>query len=76
MLQGSVESQGDSTLHPGRKSRGKPVYDDKRRYKRRNRIEIMVGRLKDWRRIAARFDSCANSFFSSVAVAATVILWL
>ncbi len=33
---------------PGRKSRGKPVKYDKRRYKRRNRIEIMFGRLKDW----------------------------
>ena len=34
---------------PGRKSREKPVKYDKRRYKRRNRIEIMFGRLKDWR---------------------------
>jgi transposase len=25
---------------------------DKRRYKRRSRIEIMFGRLKDWRRVA------------------------
>ena len=29
------------------KSRGKPIRHDKRRYKRRNRIEIMFGRLKD-----------------------------
>jgi hypothetical protein len=33
---------------PGRKSRGKPVKHDKRR----TRIEIMFGRLKDWRRVA------------------------
>ena len=33
---------------PGRKSRKKAVKYDKRRYKRRNRIEIMFGRLKDW----------------------------
>ena len=32
---------------PGRKSREKPVKYDKRRYKRRNRTEIMFGRLKD-----------------------------
>jgi transposase len=36
---------------PCRKSRGKPIKYDKRRYKRRNRIEIMFGRLKDWRRV-------------------------
>jgi transposase len=33
---------------PGRKSHGKAIRCDRRRYKRRNRIEIMFGRLKDW----------------------------
>ncbi len=61
---------------PGRKSRGKAVRYDKRRYKRRNRIEIMFGRLKDWRRIATRYDRCATTFLSAVALAATVIFWL
>ncbi|MFT9375979.1 MAG: IS5/IS1182 family transposase, partial [Komagataeibacter saccharivorans] len=32
---------------------------------RRNRIEIMFGRLKDWRRVATRYDRCP-----------TVIFWL
>ena len=39
---------------PSRTSRNKPIEYDKRRYKRRNRIEIMFGRLKDWRRVATR----------------------
>ncbi|OSP56831.1 IS5 family transposase [Pseudoruegeria sp. SK021] len=38
------------------KQRKMPVKYDKRRYKRRNRIEIMFGRLKDWRRVATRYD--------------------
>ena len=37
---------------PGRKQRKKPIKYDKRRYKRRNRIEIMFGRLNDWARVA------------------------
>ena len=49
---------------------------DKRRYKRRNRIEIMFGRLKDWRRVPTRYDRCPKAFFSAVALAATVIFWL
>ena len=61
---------------PGRKSRDKPVRYDKRRYKRRNRIEIMFGRLKDWRRVATRYDRCPKLFLSTVALAATVIFWL
>jgi transposase len=28
--------------------------------KRRNRIKIMFGRLKDWRRVATRYDRCPN----------------
>ena len=49
---------------------------DKRRYRRRSRIEIMFGRLKDWRRVATRYDRCPTAFFSAVALAATVIFWL
>jgi transposase len=36
----------------------------------------MFGKLKDWRRIHARYDSCARTFFSAIAIAATVIFWL
>jgi hypothetical protein len=61
---------------PGRKSRGKPIKHDKRRHKRRNRIEIMFGRLKDWRRVATRYDRCPKVFLSTVALAATVMFWL
>ena len=58
---------------PGRKSRDKTIKYDKRRYKRRNRIEIMFGRLKDWRRVATRYDRCPKAFLSASALAATVI---
>lgn len=44
----ALKDKGIRPCIPGRKSRGKPVKYDKRRYKRRNRIEIMFGRLKDW----------------------------
>ncbi|WP_150282679.1 transposase, partial [Salipiger aestuarii] len=61
---------------PSRKPRKTPVKYDKRRYKRRNRIEIMFGRLKDWRHGATRYDRCPKVFFSASALAATVIYWL
>ncbi len=61
---------------PGRKSRDKPVRYDKRRYKRRNRIEIMFGRLKDWRRVATRYDRCPKVFLSVIALAATILFWV
>ncbi|MEM1273266.1 MAG: IS5/IS1182 family transposase, partial [Pseudomonadota bacterium] len=42
----------------------------------RNRIEIMFGRLKDWRRVPTRYDSCPKVFLSVIALAALVIYWL
>lgn len=39
-------------------------------------VEIMFGRLKDWRRIATRYDRCATTFLSAVALAVTVMFWL
>jgi transposase len=48
----------------------------KRRYRCRSRIEIMFGRLKDWHRVATRYDRCQTGFFAAVTLAATVIVWL
>ena len=39
----------------------------KRRYKRRNRIERLSGRLKDWRRVATRHDRSPTVFLSAIA---------
>jgi transposase len=61
---------------PGRKSRKKAIKYDKRRYKRRNRIEIMFGRLKDWRRIATRYGRCPVVFRAAIDLAAAIIFWL
>ncbi|WP_114149697.1 MULTISPECIES: IS5 family transposase [Acinetobacter calcoaceticus/baumannii complex] len=72
----ALETKGITPCIPGRKSRTEPIRYDKRRYKRRNRIEIMFGRLKDWRRVATRYDRCPTVFLSAIALAATVLFWL
>ena len=72
----ALQAKGIKPCIPGRKSRLQPVKYDKRRYRRRNRIEIMFGRLKDWRRVATRYDRCPQVFFSAIALAATIIFWL
>jgi transposase len=61
---------------PERKSRRKALNCDQPRYKKRNQIEIMFGRLKDWRRVATRYDRCPKVFMSANALAATVLFWL
>ena len=61
---------------PGRKNRKVPIDYDTELYKQRNLVERMFGRLKDWRRIATRYDRCAHTFMSAICIAATVIFWL
>lgn len=72
----ALQQKGIKPFIPGRQSRSLPVQYDKRPYKLRNRIEIMFGRLKDWRRVATRYDRCPTVFFSTLALAATVLFWL
>ena len=45
-------------------------------YKNRNAIERMFGRLKDFRRIATRYDKSARNYLSAVCLAATVCYWI
>ena len=44
-------------------------------YRQRNLIERMFGRLKDFRRIATRYDKLARNFLARIALAATVTWW-
>ena len=72
----ALKDKGIRVCIPGRKRRKKKILFVRRRYKRRNRIEIMFGRLKDWRRIATRYDRCPKVFLSAITLTATVLFWL
>lgn len=58
------------------KTRTIPTWYDKELYKQRHKIENMFGKIKDWRRIAMRYDRCAETFFSAICIAAVVIFYL
>ncbi len=68
----ALQDKGIRACILGRKQRKKSIKYDKRR----NRIEIMFGRLKDWRRVATRYERCRKVLLSAIALAATVIYWL
>ncbi|CDG39696.1 MULTISPECIES: transposase [Asaia] len=71
----NLSERGIEPCIPSTKSRKVPVPHDKSRYRRRHKVENMFGRLKDWRRIATRYDRCAHTFFSAICLATTVIYW-
>ena len=49
-----------------------PIPHNTALYRQRHKIEIMFGKLKDWRRIHTRYDRCALTFLSAICIAATV----
>ena len=71
-----LASRGTRAVIPSRSNRKAPYDYDKAAYKQRNVIERMFCRLKDFRRIATRFDRNVQNFLSAVCLAATVIWWL
>jgi transposase len=61
---------------PSTTSRNEPIAYDAVAYKERNRIERLWCRIKDWRRIATRYDKLARNYLSGVYLAATLICWI
>jgi transposase len=61
---------------PPRSNRKAPSTYSKTLYKRRHKIENMFAKLKDWRRIATRYDRCAHTFMSAICIAAIIIFWI
>ena len=45
-------------------------------YKLRWRIESAFNRLKDFRRIATRYDKLARNYLASVCLAAALVWWV
>ncbi|MBV0890970.1 transposase [Paracoccus sp. Z118] len=45
-------------------------------YKRRNLVERAFCRIKDFRRVATRYDKLACTYAAAIALAAIVALWL
>ena len=61
---------------PGRCNRKRKIIYDKARYKERHLIENAFCRLKDFPRVATRYDKLARNFLSAVALATLVAFWL
>ncbi len=59
---------------PPKKNRKVQRKYDKETYKNRNQVERFFNRLKNFRRVATRYDKLASSFLAFVQLAATLIL--
>ena len=61
---------------PGRRNRKRTIRYDKQRYRGRHLVENAFCRLKDFRRVATRYDKLAANFLSTVALATAIAFWL
>ncbi len=71
-----IVEHGAKPVIPNKSNRVRLHRFNKRAYKGRNVIERTFCRLKDFRRIATRYDKLARNFLASVHIAALVAYWL
>jgi transposase len=60
-----LEERGTDPVIPNRSNRKQPFPFKRRSYKLRHKIENAICRLKDFRRIATRYDKLARNFSCS-----------
>lgn len=71
-LRRSLRDAGAVPVIPGRRNRKRT----KDRYRGRHLVENAFCRLKDFRRVAIRYDELATNFLSGVALPTAVAFWL
>lgn len=71
-----LKENGIKPVIPGKSNRKKRIRYDKQAYKGRNVVERCFCRLKDFRRIATRYDRLAINFASSIYLVAAIVWWI
>lgn len=71
-----LKARGIKPVIPGKSNRKNKIRHDKQAYKKRNVVERCFGRLKDWRRIATRYDKFAQNFLSALCFVAILAYWI
>ena len=71
-----LQDRGTVPVIPPRSNRKVQYEYDKGLYRERNIIERTFNRLKDFRRIATRFDRKLETYMAALCIVAAVIWWL
>ncbi len=74
-LVSEMESTGAQSIIPPRRNRINPRNWDKSRYRARHLIENLFARLKQFRRLATRYDKLADRFAAFIAIACLMV-WM
>lgn len=66
---------GTQAVIPSTTSRRAPIPYNRNLYRARNLVERLWCRLKDWRRVATRYDKPAANYLAGALIAASLIYW-
>ncbi len=70
-----LAAQGTGAVIPANRSRSKPIAHDRDLYKERHLVECFIGKIKQFRRIATRYEKAARNFLAMVHLACAMV-WL
>jgi transposase len=70
----TIKASGAEAVIPPKKNRIFKRDYDKHTYKERNLVERFINRIKQFRRIATRYEKTARNFMGFVHVAAIMVL--
>jgi transposase len=71
-----IRDKGAKPVIPGRNSRKRKIRFDQNRYKFRWMAEAVFCRLKDFRRVATRYDKLARNYLATLTIATIVAYWI
>ena len=74
-LRDLLADKGIEAVIPSIRRRKPLIPHDTDAYRDRNLIERRFGRLKDFRRVATRYDKLARNFLAGVLIAAAITWW-
>ena len=74
-IRAELAKAGVEAVIPAKSNRRTPIPHDREKYRWRNLVERLFNKLKNWRRVATRYDKTAESYLGFVALA-SVTLWL
>jgi transposase len=74
-IRSAIAEAGVEAVIPAKRNRRTPPPHDAVKYRLRNLVERLFNKLKNWRRVATRYDKTRESYLGFVAIA-SIKLWL
>lgn len=75
VIRQALRQMGTTPVIPRRRCEKRQQHFNRGLYRERNRVERLINRLKQFRRIATRYEKQANNYLAMLTIAA-VLLWL